>query len=73
MCTNHLLKHLQVFGRFTFPLSHSFRRGKDVTANLLSKCVIVFVSLGATLPTEQALHFEPQYAAFDPGGLAVSI
>ena len=39
MCTSHLLKHLQAFGRFTFPLSHSLPRGIDVTAKPLSKCV----------------------------------
>ena len=34
-----LLKHLQVLGLFTLPLSHSFPRGTDVTANPISKCV----------------------------------
>ena len=43
-CTNHVLKHLQVLGRFTFPLSHSFPRGTDVTANPLSKCAGLMVS-----------------------------
>ena len=36
-CTNHVLKHLQVFGRFNG--SHSFPRGTGETANPLSKCV----------------------------------
>ena len=40
MCTNIFLKHLQVLERFTFPLSHSFPRGIDVTENPLSKCEI---------------------------------
>ena len=35
----HYFNHLQVIGRFTLPLSHSFSRGIELTENPMSKCV----------------------------------
>ena len=38
----HYFNHLQVIGRFTLPLSHSFSRGIELTESPMSKCVDIF-------------------------------
>ena len=46
LCTNHLLKHLQLIGLLTLPLSHSFPRGIELTEY---NCQSVFPHCGCKL------------------------